>query len=347
MTTFAESFWGVKNNGFSVLYHNMKHGQTSSKDLLDFLRESCQVEETYSRLLTKLSRAATNSTQVGTFCPFWSVIKTLAEKLAVLHMNLVRTWTDLMKDIVRYADEQQKKHKSVKEVEAPTLEVVRSIQNTTDQLHRAKELYHTRCLELERLKRENTSPKDVEKSETKYKKAKEDYRSLVEKYATIREDFNKKMEESCKHFQEIEEEHISRMKDFVDTYSKAMENEHVLYGRAQKEFQESCDALTIQKLLTKLIESKATGPEKPGPLEFVEPDLSSLPPPRSLSPDPTANDKRDSISDKTRQDSAIFTDALNSSGSPSPVLADQPGPLSRSVKLRVSRTCNSLTLVLC
>ena len=41
------------------------------------------------------------------------MIKTLAEKLACLHMNLVKTWTDLMKDIVRYADEQQKKHKKV------------------------------------------------------------------------------------------------------------------------------------------------------------------------------------------------------------------------------------------
>ena len=30
-------------------------------------------------------------------------------------------------------------------------------------LIQAKELYHTRCLELERLKRENASPKDVEK----------------------------------------------------------------------------------------------------------------------------------------------------------------------------------------
>ena len=38
-----------------------------------------------------------------------------------------------------------------------------------------------------------------------------------------------------------------------------------------------------------------------GPLEFVEPDLSSLPPPRPMSPDGTANDKRDSISDKAKQ----------------------------------------------
>ncbi|WAR24076.1 FCHO2-like protein [Mya arenaria] len=138
---------GGKNNGFYVLYHNMKHGQTSSKDLMDFLRESCQVEETYSKLLTKLAKVAANNSQVGTFAPFWTVLKTLSEKLASLHMQLVHTWSDLMKDIVRYNDEQHKKHKS------------------------AKEIYHTRCLELERLKRESASPKDIEKSETKYKKA--------------------------------------------------------------------------------------------------------------------------------------------------------------------------------
>ena len=34
-------------------------------------------------------------------------------------------------------------------------------------------------------------------------------------------------------------------------------------------------------------------------MQFVEPDLSSLPPPRPMSPDP--NDKRDSISEKSRQ----------------------------------------------
>lgn len=58
----------------------------------------------------------------------------------------------------------------------------------------------------------------------------------------------------------------------------------------------------------------------------MEPDLSSLPPPRPMSPEPTEN-KRESITEKTRQDSCA-----------SPVPSDQPGPLSRSVKLRVSKT---------
>lgn len=35
-----------------------------------------------------------------------------------------------------------------------------------------------------------------------------------------------------------------------------------------------------------------------------------------------------------------------SGGTPSPILNDQPGPLSRSVKLRVSRTCNQFLLVI-
>ncbi len=30
---------GEKNNGFDVLYHNMKYGQVSSKDFSDFLKE--------------------------------------------------------------------------------------------------------------------------------------------------------------------------------------------------------------------------------------------------------------------------------------------------------------------
>ncbi|XP_052274271.1 F-BAR domain only protein 2-like isoform X3 [Dreissena polymorpha] len=339
MTSFAESFWGGKNNGFYVLYHNMKHGQTSSKDLMDFLRESCQVEETYSKLLTKLAKVAANNTQVGTFAPFWAIMRTLADKLASLHMQLVHTWSDLMKDIIRYNDEQHKRHKTMKEGESGTLEVVQSIQNTTTALHKAKELYHTRCLELERLKRENSSPKDIEKSETRYKKAKEDYKTLVDKYAKTREEFQNKMVESCTHFQELEEEHICQMKDFIDTYARAMQNEHVLFGQAQEEFRNSCDSLSVQKLLTTFIEAKSTGKEKPamykgvpvvdpGPLEFVEPDLSSLPSQRPMSPE-VQIDKRDSISEKSRADS---------SGSASPIPTDQPGPLSRSVKLRVSRT---------
>ncbi|CAG2218333.1 FCHO [Mytilus edulis] len=329
MTTFSDHFWGEKNNGFYVLYHNMKHGQTASKDFIDFLRESCTVEETYSKLLTKLARTATNSSHTGTFAPFWTVLKSLTEKLASLHMQLVLTWNDLIKDVARYNDEQHKRHKAIKDGESSTLEQVTAIQNNTTALHKAKELYHARCLELERLKRDNAPQKDVEKTNNSTFAAfilGDDYKSLLEKYETIRNNFENKMMDSCKHFQEVEEEHICQMKDFIDTYAKAWENEHALRGQVHNEFKTTCDELTVQKLLDSFITSKQTGKIKPGPLEFMEPDLSSLPAPRPMSPEPTEA-KRESLTEKTRPDST---------GSPVPT--DQPGPLSRSVKLRVSKT---------
>ncbi|CAG5131805.1 unnamed protein product, partial [Candidula unifasciata] len=131
MTTFADNFWGPKNNGYFTLYHNMKHGHTSTKELIDFLRESCTVAENYSKLLTKLGKLAGNTPQVGTFGPFWNVIKTFIEKLSSLQMQLVHTWADLIKDMVRYNEEQHKRHKTMKENEQGTLDAVQTIQQTT------------------------------------------------------------------------------------------------------------------------------------------------------------------------------------------------------------------------
>ncbi|ESO92621.1 hypothetical protein LOTGIDRAFT_233068 [Lottia gigantea] len=333
MTTFADHFWGEKNNGFYVLYHNLKNGQTSSKDLIEFLRDGCQVEEQYSKLLTKLAKSAANCAQVGTFAPFWNLLKSLVEKLASLHMQLVHTWSDLIKDIIRYNEDQHKRQKTMKEGEAGTSETVQAIQQTTVAVHKAKELYHTRCLELERLKRDNATQKDLDKAETKKKKTCDEYRGLVEKYNNIRVEYEKKMTDSCHHFQEAEEEHVCQMKDFIDTYTKSWENQHVLIGQVHTEFKRTCDDLTVQRLFETFIQNKTTGKEKPGPLSFVEPDLSSINTLRPMSPEPA--EKRDSLTEKQRQELVLFTD---SSGSASPVMSDQPGPLSRSVKLRVSRT---------
>ncbi|XP_012945405.1 F-BAR domain only protein 2 [Aplysia californica] len=336
MTTFADHFWGPKNNGYFALYHNMKHGHTSTKELVDFLRESCTVEENYSKLLTKLAKLAANTPQVGTFGPFWNVLKNLIEKLSTLQMQLVHTWADLIKDMVRYSEEQHKRHKTTKENEQGTLDSVQTIQQTTTALHKAKEIYHTRCFELERLRRDNASAKDIEKAEVKNKKALDEYKVLIDKYKEVRNDFEGKMIESCHHYQELEEEHICQMKDFIDTFAKSWENEHALLGQVHQEFKQNCEEMTVQKLMSTFIEKKGTGDEKPGPIEFVEPDVSSLTANRPMSPEPSG-DKKDAVTEKQKQAMEAAFGEASGSGS-SPVLSDQPGPLSRSVKLRVSRT---------
>ncbi|CAB0020551.1 unnamed protein product, partial [Nesidiocoris tenuis] len=228
---FRDYFWGEKNNGFDVLYQNMKHGLVASKELAEFLRERSNIEENNWKLVSKLAKQASSGCSQGTFAPLWVLLRTTAEKLATLHLQMVQKVGDLVKEVSKYAEELHRKHKSVKEEEGGTLEVVQAIQSTSITLQKARDSYQQKGFELYKLKKENASPRELEKAEQKLKKAQDEYKTLIEKYGLIKEDFEKKMSLACKRFQEVEELHLKQMKDFLTTYAELVESNHDLVGQ--------------------------------------------------------------------------------------------------------------------
>ncbi|KAF4073144.1 hypothetical protein AMELA_G00255500 [Ameiurus melas] len=271
---FLENFWGDRNNGFDVLYHNMKHGQISSKELADFIRERATIEETYSRAMTKLTKTASNFSQLGTFAPVWDVFKVSTEKLAVCHMDLVRKLQDLIKEVQKYAEEQTKAHKKTKEEVAPTLEAVQNIQSVSQALQKSKEYYNSKTVEQERMRKEGSTQRDLDKAGLKVKKAREAYKSYVEKYATTKTEFEQKMAETAQKFQDIEESHIVQMNEIIQSYSHLIEETHKQIGEVQKEFVNNMENTSVESLLQKLAESKGTGRERPGHIDFEECNVS-------------------------------------------------------------------------
>uniref|UniRef100_A0A8P0P0N5 F-BAR domain only protein 2 n=2 Tax=Canis lupus familiaris TaxID=9615 RepID=A0A8P0P0N5_CANLF len=242
MARFVEDFWGEKNSGFDVLYHNMKHGQISTKELADFVRERATIEEAYSRSMTKLAKSASNYSQLGTFAPVWDVFKTSTEKLANCHLDLVRKLQELIKEVQKYGEEQVKSHKKTKEEVAGTLEAVQTIQSITQALQKSKENYNAKCVEQERLKKEGATQREIEKAAVKSKKATDTYKLYVEKYALAKADFEQKMTETA----QVHEEFINNMAN-----------------------------TTVESLIQKFAESKGTGKERPGLIEFEECDPAS------------------------------------------------------------------------
>uniref|UniRef100_A0AC11CEJ8 FCH and mu domain containing endocytic adaptor 2 n=1 Tax=Ovis aries TaxID=9940 RepID=A0AC11CEJ8_SHEEP len=242
MAHFVENFWGEKNSGFDVLYHNMKHGQISTKELADFVRERATIEEAYSRSMTKLAKSASNYSQLGTFAPVWDVFKTSTEKLANCHLDLVRKLQELIKEVQKYGEEQVKSHKKTKEEVAGTLEAVQAIQSITQALQKSKENYNAKCVEQERLKKEGATQREIEKAAVKSKKATDTYKLYVEKYALAKADFEQKMTETT----QVHEEFINNMAN-----------------------------TTVESLIQKFAESKGTGKERPGLIEFEECDPAS------------------------------------------------------------------------
>uniref|UniRef100_UPI003AABFE17 F-BAR domain only protein 2 n=1 Tax=Centroberyx gerrardi TaxID=166262 RepID=UPI003AABFE17 len=267
---FLENFWGEKNNGFDVLYHNMKHGQISSKELTEFIRERSTIEEAYARSMTKLAKSAGNFSQLGTFAPVWDVFKSSTEKLASCHLELVRKLQELIKEVQKYVDDQAKAHKKTKEEVASTLEAVQNIQTISQALQKSKEIYNAKTVEQERLRKEGATQRDVDKAGVKAKKATEAYKSYVEKYATAKSEFEQKMAETAQKFQDIEENHILHMKEIIQSYSQSVDETHVQIGEVHNEFVRNMENTSVESLIQKLAESKGTGKERPGPIEFEE-----------------------------------------------------------------------------
>ncbi|NXP40003.1 FCHO2 protein, partial [Leiothrix lutea] len=267
---------GERNNGFDVLYHNMKHGHLSTKDLADFIRERATIEETYSRSMTKLAKSASNYTQLGTFAPVWDVFKTSTEKLASCHLDLVRRLQELIKEVHKYGDEQIKAYKKTKEDVSGTLEAVQNIQSITQALQKSKENYNAKCVEQERLKKEGATQREIEKAAVKSKKATDTYRLYVEKYAAFKSDFELKMTETAQKFQDIEEMHLLRMKEIIQSLSNTVKEIHLQIGEVHEEFINNMTNTTVESLIQKFAESKGTGKERPGPIEFEECNTSTV-----------------------------------------------------------------------
>uniref|UniRef100_G1TMD2 F-BAR domain only protein 2 n=3 Tax=Oryctolagus cuniculus TaxID=9986 RepID=G1TMD2_RABIT len=253
----------------------MKHGQISTKELADFVRERATIEEAYSRSMTKLAKSASNYSQLGTFAPVWDVFKTSTEKLANCHLDLVRKLQELIKEVQKYGEEQVKSHKKTKEEVAGTLEAVQTIQSITQALQKSKENYNAKCVEQERLKKEGATQREIEKAAVKSRKATDTYKLYVEKYALAKTDFEQKMTETAQKFQDIEETHLIHIKEIIGSLSNAIKEIHLQIGQVHEEFINNMANTTVESLIQKFAESKGTGKERPGLIEFEECDPAS------------------------------------------------------------------------
>ncbi|KAM8874890.1 f-BAR domain only protein 1 isoform 2-T3 [Spinachia spinachia] len=277
MAFFKSNFWGEKNAGFDVLYHNMKHGQLATKELAEFVRESAAVEETYSKSMSKLAKMASNGSPQGTFAPMWDVFRVSSDKLALCHLDLMRKMNDLIRDINKYGDEQVKIHRRTKEEMVGTVEAVQAVQVQNGHLQKSKEGYHAKCSELDRLRKEGAPQKELEKAELKSKKAAESFAMCIEKYNRVGGEFEQKMSESSQKFQEIEEAHLRQIKQLIKGYSHSVEDTHVQVGQVHEEFKQNVENIGIDSLIQKFAESKGTGKERPALVSFEE-YMTALPP---------------------------------------------------------------------
>ena len=215
-----------------------------------------------------------SSVQLGSFSPILLALKTASDKLSAIHLGTQGKVNELLKELEKYSVELHKKQKLIKDEESPTSDIVKALQDTTANLQKSKEFYKVKAAELEKVKRETPTPKELEKAETKFRKAQEDYKNLCDKYSNIREDFEKKMVSSCKHFQQSETIYLTQMVDLVHSFHEVLDCNTNDIGKVNLELEESLVVNTVEKMLEQFVLQKYTGLVKPGPLEFEAENIS-------------------------------------------------------------------------
>jgi hypothetical protein len=213
----------ILNNFLFYLLHRSSLEETYSKQLGKLAKQcGSSTSIAAANSATTNPNGAPNVGPLCTFTPLWQLLKTSCEKVAQLQLQMAQKLNEMVKDVGKYSDELARKHKVVKESESNTVEAIQvlitmihkkplqcdnqpsfsSVQllnQTNVTLQRSKEAYFQRGGELTKLRRDgSTSNKDLERADTKFRKAAEEYRNLVEKYAQMREDFERKMTVSCR-----------------------------------------------------------------------------------------------------------------------------------------------------
>uniref|UniRef100_A0A914VW21 F-BAR domain-containing protein n=1 Tax=Plectus sambesii TaxID=2011161 RepID=A0A914VW21_9BILA len=279
---YADYFWGEKHLGYHALYQNMKNGHDAVQELAQFVKERASLEDEHGKLFGKSLTRINSFTNSGSFSSAWTITRNTLELMNDIQGTLVKNLQELHKEVNKYGDDLQKSRRRVKEQD--TFDAVNLMQTTTTCLQKAKETYVSRSLELEKLKKENTAPKEIGKAENKLNKAREEYKQYIEKYSKVRDDFEEKMVKSARAFQAQDHAHVSSMRKLLASFARHIEESHAAAAQVSSQFRETVENLAIDDILLQFAEEKGTGRERPDFAIFEEVDVSSMHTPAATTP---------------------------------------------------------------
>ena len=273
---------------------------------------SSQYETTYCKNLSRLQAQVSKVQHVGTFAPIWHSIRDLLEKIAAAHTTTITYYQDLLREVHNYQESYTKKVKTSIQKDPDitrTADLISQLNNALNTANKAKEQYHSIGLDYERAKRagnnlvngastpvptENPSlaqtafntltsnSRQIERLEKKYRQLHDDYRGSIEKYNTLRNEFEKRFYDgnlfvrlnnikcylllsrlACIKFQDFEGDHVQKMLHFALNYGEILKLNNEQTRTAQSEFHEKIKQFTCNDLIDAFVEQKKTGIERP------------------------------------------------------------------------------------
>jgi len=278
-TRFDEHFWG--QNGPDVIEKRLIQGNESTKYFGYFLEERANIEEIYSRSITKLLKSTSNLVEFGTTRDCWLSIRGEMENLARLHHDLSNSLhKDMGIPMNKFKDEQAKLRRQYLS-DASKLNKERKLLEYNIQKLRERYEEYARKAEaaqqkVEQAKQQNKNPSDVAKlSQGAQKLAKEEllfeqeYKEAITKLAAFQPTWEEKIAAIYLLLQQQEEERIEYTKTTLQKYVQALEVSAPYYVDSCKRLTEVTKRIDKNEDIMCFIRENQTGSDKPSVPSFI------------------------------------------------------------------------------
>ncbi|KAI6172033.1 FCH domain only protein 2 [Aphelenchoides besseyi] len=268
---YADHFWGERHIGYHALYENLKRNENAVEELNLFIKEHVNFHDVLLKHLGRsVNRVNTFISENGAFVDSWRLTKGTFELWVEIQTTLVKNLSDLSKEVVKFHDDQVKARKRIRDQD--TIDAVNLMQTTTTCLQKAKETYQQRCNEISSLGSENVSGKDFVKAKNKLLKAHEEYRTYVEKYASVRDNFEEKMVKAATAFQTHDAAFLQQFKVFLCTLARHLNESQNAIFQVTGDYQQSLERIDIDQIMLRFTEERGTGTDRPQIIRWSESD---------------------------------------------------------------------------
>jgi menaquinone-dependent protoporphyrinogen IX oxidase len=85
----------------------------------------------------------------------------------------------------------------------------------------------------------------------------------VEKYGTVRDNFENKLHKAASVFQEHDNAFLKQFKSFMCTFARSLDDSQSAVSQVTADYRQSLDQIDVQAIMAKFIEERGTGNQRP------------------------------------------------------------------------------------
>ncbi|CDK25745.1 unnamed protein product [Kuraishia capsulata CBS 1993] len=275
--TFSQNFWGLEDEGCTVLWDRIQNDSKTCEELMQFYKERIAIEEEYSRKLGHLSRKTLGSKETNAMGHALETLRVETKQLSLSHAAQAgKIRSDVYTSLQDFASDLKGKAKPIESNTQKLKKYKDNLEAKTEQMRQKYQAdyikyqgYETNKIMLDDREAERLEVK-INKTYESMMTHRKDYYSLVRESQQLNETWLTEWQSALNNFQELEEEKAKFLKANTWEYANAVSTSCLADDKACENIRLSLEQCNYKDEILSFVHENGTGDKVLSPPDFVD-----------------------------------------------------------------------------